>query len=109
MDQYFGAMEVYYERVAGTLQLDRPADAPGELALTVSYQGCADAGLCYPPMTKTVSVFFPDADAASVGQSSTIATDAEFVGVLPEQDRIARSLTSGNTGLGVRTVLRPRR
>ena len=99
VDQYFGAMEVYYEQAVATLQLERTEAAPGEAELTVGYQGCADAGLCYPPMTKTVSVFFPDANAASIEQPSPITTEAETVGILPEQDRIARSLLSGNAGL----------
>ena len=41
-------MEVYHHDVEGLLTL--PAGLPaGQAMLTVSYQGCADAGLCYPP------------------------------------------------------------
>ena len=95
VDQYFGAMEVYYGQVVATLQIDQPA---AELELTVGYQGCADAGLCYPPMTKTALVLFPHANAATIEEPSRIGTD-KAQGVLPEQDRIARSLMDGNTGL----------
>jgi thiol:disulfide interchange protein len=28
--------------------------APGKVAVKVAYQGCADAGLCYPPQTRTL-------------------------------------------------------
>jgi thiol:disulfide interchange protein DsbD len=44
-------METYH----GTLTVDLPLDAAGKAAqpfvLKVGYQGCADAGLCYPPAT----------------------------------------------------------
>lgn len=46
-DDYFGQVSVYYHNADVTLALSRPL-APGT-RLTVSSQGCADAGLCYPP------------------------------------------------------------
>lgn len=47
-DEYFGDVEVYYQQV--TLEL--PIEAiNNQSALKISYQGCADAGLCYPPQT----------------------------------------------------------
>lgn len=47
-DEFFGDVEVYYNSLKVILQL-----APGVAAreLEVEYQGCADAGLCYPPET----------------------------------------------------------
>lgn len=49
-DAYFGDVEIFqYE-----LQLSVPiADLAPESEVTIHYQGCAVAGLCYPPMTKT--------------------------------------------------------
>jgi len=47
-DPYFGDVEVYYQQVT----LEIPIAAAGEQdILKISYQGCADAGLCYPPQT----------------------------------------------------------
>jgi thiol:disulfide interchange protein DsbD len=47
-DEYFGHVEVYYHSVDAVL---KPIPAqPFTLAATA--QGCADAGLCYPPTTK---------------------------------------------------------
>ena len=49
MDEYFGQVEVYYEILELTLPLaTRPA------RIDVQYQGCAVAGLCYPPKQQTV-------------------------------------------------------
>ncbi len=46
-DEYFGEVRVYYDEADITLQLAR--DPVGPVTLTVDSQGCADAGLCYPP------------------------------------------------------------
>lgn len=57
-DDYFGEVRVYYDQADITLEFAR---APvGDLTLTVTSQGCADAGLCYPPYKQAFSL-----DAAS--------------------------------------------
>ena len=43
-------MEVYHRDVMGGLTL--PPGLPAEARLLITYQGCADAGLCYPPQTR---------------------------------------------------------
>jgi thiol:disulfide interchange protein DsbD len=50
-DEFFGEVRVYYHQADVVL---RPGQPPtGELAtLSVGSQGCADAGLCYPPQTQ---------------------------------------------------------
>ena len=45
-------MEVYHHDVAASVALPAAQDAPGQETLAVVYQGCADAGLCYPPQTR---------------------------------------------------------
>ncbi len=50
-DPNFGRdLEVYHGDVSGSLGVT--AGAQGEAILTVGYQGCADAGLCYPPQKR---------------------------------------------------------
>ncbi len=47
-DEFFGHVEVYYH----TLDIVLPPPASAQTAvLAVTAQGCADAGLCYPPTT----------------------------------------------------------
>lgn len=48
-DEFFGDVEVYYSAVDASLDLDKSAEL---VELSITYQGCADAGLCYPPETK---------------------------------------------------------
>jgi len=52
-DENFGKiMETYY----GDLKLTLPVSGTAAFTLTVSYQGCADAGLCYPPVVRSYTV-----------------------------------------------------
>jgi thiol:disulfide interchange protein DsbD len=47
-DEFFGEQQVYRQG----LELKIPAGASGQIK--VGFQGCADAGLCYPPHTQVV-------------------------------------------------------
>jgi len=47
-DPNFGVMQVYRNAVSV------PVHAPGARELIVTWQGCAEAGLCYPPQTRTI-------------------------------------------------------
>ena len=69
-DPNFGVMEVYHDAVTVKVA---PADAA---ALDVTWQGCADAGLCYPPQTQRVQVAGVSSVAASTaptGRSAGLA------------------------------------
>jgi len=66
-DDYFGDVKVYYHNADISLQLQRGAASIGTLA--VSSQGCADAGLCYPPQTQYFKVDFGDGTISAVEES----------------------------------------
>lgn len=51
-DEYFGHVEVYYHNI--DIPLTGAPTVPFTLAVTS--QGCADAGLCYPPQTQQFAV-----------------------------------------------------
>ena len=70
-DEYFGDVEVYY----GVTDLEVPIANPSGQAFTlrVSYQGCADLGLCYPPETTVLRI---DGNAASGSASPAVAASA---------------------------------
>lgn len=53
-DDYFGDVEVYHGIVEVTLARDASDKRPFTLAVT--YQGCADKGLCYPPETEQLAI-----------------------------------------------------
>lgn len=73
-DEYFGDVEVYH----GILDIDLPRKTGDTRAFTlvVTYQGCADKGLCYPPETERVSI--GGAASSSVATNSTPATSTAF-------------------------------
>jgi len=59
-DDTFGKVEVYYKTVSIRLPVERISSGELPLRLAVTSQGCADAGVCYPPQTQTVSLTLPD-------------------------------------------------
>jgi thioredoxin:protein disulfide reductase len=68
-DEYFGRQEIYHHDLAVMVPVARAGGRRFELPVQVTYQGCAEAGLCYPPITKTVSVSL-GGGAGSQGASS---------------------------------------
>ncbi|MGJ8671089.1 MAG: protein-disulfide reductase DsbD domain-containing protein [Oceanococcus sp.] len=56
-DEHFGEVEIYHEI------LEFPINVSGserEINLKVSWQGCAEAGLCYPPKSRELTLQLPD-------------------------------------------------
>jgi thioredoxin:protein disulfide reductase len=49
-DQFFGKQVVYRNLTIVTLPVAAPVDTP--LTLTADLQGCADLGVCYPPVRR---------------------------------------------------------
>ena len=66
-DPAFGHQQVYEGRTVLTIPF---AQAPGGRVVRVTsrYQGCANAGICYPPLAKTVVLKIP---AAGIGPRSS--------------------------------------
>ncbi|MGA6183184.1 protein-disulfide reductase DsbD [Stenotrophomonas sp. NPDC077421] len=62
-DEFFGETEVYRE----TLEFDVGSASGG--AVTLHWQGCADAGICYPPQTMALTL--PEVPGGAVAGSST--------------------------------------
>ena len=59
-DEFFGDVETYRGELVATLP-GRPASGTDSVSLKIKYQGCADAGICYPPQTRTLKVALPPA------------------------------------------------
>jgi thiol:disulfide interchange protein DsbD len=55
-DPYLGEQEIYTQQVVGSAPFQRMDFGAHPMQIKVTYQGCAEAGLCYPPITK---VLFP--------------------------------------------------
>ncbi|MGH8554167.1 MAG: protein-disulfide reductase DsbD [Gammaproteobacteria bacterium] len=87
-DPEFGSVEVHTGSITVPLSLRRPSPGEAEVALTLRYQGCAEDGICYSPMRKTLSLRLPAqvaGGAASGGASEPVA----------EHDALAQRLEGG--------------
>lgn len=116
-DEFFGRMEIYHKAVEARLPVTRGESASGRtpLVVEVSFQGCAEAGFCYPPMKRTVEIVLPPVDQGMpvtgglLGPGSGPAPiDFQLVSIggdgpvdLPVQDRLARSLAEGSLWLNL--------
>jgi thiol:disulfide interchange protein DsbD len=88
-DEYFGEQVVLHGEMVADVAVSAAAGVT-EVPVTISYQGCADAGLCYPPQKKTVTVRLA---AASAGSASDAAASGPF---RSEQDALADRIRDGN-------------
>lgn len=78
-DEFFGESEVYFKR------LEVLAQAKQARQLRIGWQGCAKAGLCYPPQSRVVTLqngappagaeadIAPDAAASAQGEDQALA------------------------------------
>jgi thioredoxin:protein disulfide reductase len=66
-DPYLGTQEIYTQQVEGTVAYRRLDYGAHPLEIKVTYQGCAEAGLCYPSIAKVLSptISTPPADDPS--------------------------------------------
>ena len=85
VDEYFGAVEVYYHRAQARVPI---RNAQGPVEVGISYQGCAEAGLCYPPERRWVVV-----DAALSPPAAPPADSAPTLSApATEEQRLASAL-----------------
>ncbi|HEY8219906.1 MAG TPA: protein-disulfide reductase DsbD [Methylobacter sp.] len=73
-DEAFGQVEIFHDNLGFDLSVIRANPAAQTITLLAKYQGCADRGVCYPPMSKKIDLSLPVAQELS------------------EQDQIVQSL-----------------
>lgn len=77
-DPNFGPTEVYHDSVKATV----PGAALASLReVRVTYQGCAERGICYPPITKRLDLASMASDGASSGSEAVHAAEPPRVTV----------------------------
>jgi len=79
-DEFYGKSEIYRGQLSVPVAV---AQADKGATLTVTYQGCADAGLCYPPETKVIPL------------SEVKAAAQPAVAPLPSEERTGAKGESG--------------
>lgn len=93
-DEAFGQVEILHGEVAVDAPLIRTGTAAQAIQLTAFYQGCADRGVCYPPMQKTVDLQLPSASVAAANSVSPVSAIPRT-----EQDQFADSLKNKSFGV----------
>ncbi|WP_037031905.1 cytochrome c biogenesis protein CcdA [Psychrobacter phenylpyruvicus] len=95
-DPTFGKVDVFKQpQVTATATLTNTTAAAINENITISWQGCAEAGLCYPPQTETLAISLPPSTSSAAGQNrSEPAATAK-----PKETAAANSkpVTSGNS------------
>jgi len=92
-----GDQEVYHEDLSVKLPVSRGSRDASTVPLEVAFQGCAEAGLCYPPSKKTIQVKLPA--ATNVVKLPGGGGNAVGGGYVSEQDRLASLISEGNVFL----------
>lgn len=92
-DDYLGDVHVFYHQVVLAIPLDGDVAADAAVSARVTFQGCADAGLCYPPETLTLEAlpgsppgrFATAADEATLPLSTQPAASAGAASSAPAE------------------------
>lgn len=58
-DRNFGSVEVYRDQLQVELPIQRQQAKSVKLELEVTFQGCADIGVCYMPIQKVIALSLP--------------------------------------------------
>jgi thiol:disulfide interchange protein DsbD len=112
-DEFFGRVETYRRQVAIRIPVTVPEmgrdpslPAPAErLALEVTSQGCADIGVCYPPLTQKTEVRLASVALGAAARAATPRSGAAAFGgrevanepaIVSDEARFEQALASGN-------------
>lgn len=71
-----GEVEVYMHGVQVSIPVVRSDAAVNSINFIAKYQGCAEAGICYPPQTKQVSLELAATTAGSTTAAAPLDTEA---------------------------------
>ncbi|MCK5828677.1 MAG: protein-disulfide reductase DsbD [Methylococcales bacterium] len=91
-DESFGQVHIFHNELSFDVPLNRTDKRSHSISLLVKYQGCADRGVCYPPMEKTIELLLPE--TLTLNKPSTAPKEK-----LSEQDQIFQSLQHDSFGL----------
>ena len=73
-DEFFGEVETYHDKIDIVIPYTNK-DVKRTTKFKFKYQGCAEAGVCYPPQTKEVEIKLPIQQIATM-PTNTLGTQA---------------------------------
>ncbi|NOR41663.1 MAG: thiol:disulfide interchange protein, partial [Gammaproteobacteria bacterium] len=89
-DEFFGEVLVFHHEIEAQIPLQRSSGEAADITLELGYQGCAEAGICYPPIKKQ----FPVALAAFDPDSITATPRADKPATTTPTDKAAVSIST---------------
>ena len=104
-DEFFGRQQVFHESMSVSVPVSRAPGGALELPIVVGLQGCAEAGLCYPPEKRRFKVMLPAATGSATAGPPPGAAARGAVGgasgggtggFVSEQDRLAGLIRDGS-------------
>ncbi|MET0121562.1 MAG: protein-disulfide reductase DsbD, partial [Candidatus Thiodiazotropha sp. 6PLUC9] len=100
-DGSFGDVAVYHNEVDLTVPLVRSSVDAGEIVVEANYQGCAEIGVCYPPISKQFTLSLPGISEAQAEASTTaLSSRSSSTTQAPAQsetDEITNTLKGNST------------
>ena len=75
-DEFFGVQKIFTENLSFTVNLE---NVSSDASIKITYQGCAEKGLCYPPTSKVIklSKFVTDEGIANTSPLATPSSNAD--------------------------------
>jgi thiol:disulfide interchange protein DsbD len=100
-DEFFGDVEVFHNEVQAQVPLLRTSGNAADISIQLGYQGCAEAGICYPPIKKqipvTLAAYDPDNVPAATSQPADTASGKNRTSLAStSQDDFAQVLKDSN-------------
>ena len=89
-DELFGDVEIYRNTTGFAVPV---SNSSGTANITVGYQGCADAGLCYPPLKENLMLDLPKVAALTTTAGDIGSGTNANAGAPSEQGAIANNLS----------------
>ncbi len=99
-DEFFGEVQIYRDRMEARVPVQRTADAGDIVEFHTTSQGCADAGLCYPPQKQKILLELPK--LAAVDQPAAQTPERLSTQSLAVADALPAS-SPGKSALGAMT------
>lgn len=87
-DPTFGPVEIYRREVAASIKVGA---LPVSGHIAISYQGCSDSGICFPPVTRNFDLATLAAVAEAASQTPTASSSVAFTAQPPASDDASTS------------------
>ena len=103
-DPYFGKVDIYPTDFAAQLPVI-PEPSANEVTLIANFQGCAEQGICYPPVKKTVAIALPQLISEAVASEAVVASSPAQTAVTEADQTVSTGALLGYLGAAFGTGL----